>query len=218
MVQYINLLKSNSKGALHMIYVLIILLSYLLGSIPSGLIIGKLFYKKDIREYGSGNIGGTNSFRILGFRAGLAVTIADILKGTVATLLPVFFGVDTIHLLLVGFFAVIGHIFPIFAGFRGGKAVATSGGVLLAYVPLLFFLLVAVFFISLKLSKYVSLSSIITSIFAVIYTIIYALFIREPQDWPLVIAVFSLASFVIYRHKENIKRIKNKTEPKVTWL
>ncbi|PTY81108.1 glycerol-3-phosphate 1-O-acyltransferase PlsY, partial [Heyndrickxia sporothermodurans] len=118
-----------------MTYALIIILAYLLGSIPSGLIVGKLFYGIDIRQHGSGNLGATNSFRTLGVKAGTVVIVADILKGTLATLLPKFFGVDeSIHPLLIGLVAVIGHMFPIFAGFRGGKAVATSAGVLLAYV------------------------------------------------------------------------------------
>ena len=110
----------------------------MLGSIPSGLIVGKVFYKTDIRQHGSGNLGGTNTFRTLGVKAGLAVTLADILKGTLAASLPVIFGMDDINPLLAGVFAVIGHTYPIFAGFRGGKAVATSGGVLLFCAPLMF--------------------------------------------------------------------------------
>lgn len=199
-----------------MTYGLIIILAYLLGSIPSGLIVGKLFYGIDIRQHGSGNLGATNSFRTLGIKAGSVVIVADILKGTLATLLPKFFGVDeSIHPLLIGLVAVIGHMFPIFAGFRGGKAVATSAGVLLAYVPLLFLFLVIVFLISLKISKYVSLSSMIAGIFAIIYALIRTII---TGDWPLLVVVIALASFVIYRHRTNLSRIKNKTEPKVKWL
>jgi acyl phosphate:glycerol-3-phosphate acyltransferase len=193
-----------------MIYAIIILLAYLLGSIPSGLIIGKFFYGTDIREHGSGNLGGTNTFRTLGIKAGLIVTSMDILKGTLATILPLLFASD-MHMLLAGVFAVVGHMFPIFAGFRGGKAVATSAGVLLGYAPLLFILLIIVFFICLYLSKYVSLSSMLAGIFA----FIYALFTR---DIPLIIVVGLLTTFVIYRHRANIVRIKNGTEPKVKWL
>jgi len=199
-----------------MIYALILVLAYLLGSIPSGLIVGKLFYGIDIRQHGSGNLGGTNTFRTLGIKAGIAVTAADILKGTLATLLPIFFGVQAeFHPLLVGLFAVIGHMFPIFAGFRGGKAVATSGGIILAYSPLLFLLVVVVFLISLKVCKYVSLSSIIASIFAIIYAFIDMLI---NHDWPLFAVVFAFGFFVIYRHRANIKRIRQKTEPKVKWI
>jgi acyl phosphate:glycerol-3-phosphate acyltransferase len=190
--------------------ILVLLLAYLLGSIPSGLIIGKVFYKTDIREHGSGNLGGTNTFRTLGVKAGIAVTLADILKGTLAASLPVIFGLD-INPLLPGVFAVIGHTYPIFAGFRGGKAVATSGGVLLFCSPLMFLVVFLVFFASLYMTKYVSLSSMLAGICAVIYAAI-------DGDIPLLIAVTLLASFVIYRHRANIKRIMNKTEPKIKWL
>jgi len=193
-----------------MMAVIILLLSYLAGSIPSGLWIGKLFYGIDIREHGSGNLGATNTFRVLGKKAGIAVTAADILKGTAATFFPALFGVD-VHPLLAGVFAVLGHTFPVFAGFRGGKAVATSGGVLLGYDPILFIVLVAGFLITLKWSKYVSLSSMMAGLFGIIYSIIV-------RDWPLLLVVAGLELFVIYRHRENVKRIRDKTEPKVKWL
>ncbi|MCL6570710.1 MAG: glycerol-3-phosphate 1-O-acyltransferase PlsY [Bacillus sp. (in: Bacteria)] len=190
--------------------ILVLILAYLLGSIPSGLVIGKVFYKTDIRQHGSGNLGGTNTFRTLGVKAGLAVSLADILKGTLATSLPFLFHLE-INLLLAGVFAVIGHTYPVFAGFRGGKAVATSGGVLLFYAPLMFLTIFAIFFIGLYTTKYVSLSSMLAGICAVIYAIVV-------WDIPLLIAVTLLASFVIYRHRTNIKRIINKTEPKIKWL
>ncbi|WP_018663575.1 glycerol-3-phosphate 1-O-acyltransferase PlsY [Heyndrickxia acidiproducens] len=199
-----------------MYIVLVLILAYLIGSIPSGLIIGKLFYGIDIREQGSGNLGATNTFRVLGTKAGSVVMAADILKGTLATLLPAFFGLDhTLHPLLVGLVAVIGHIFPIFAKFRGGKAVATSAGVVLAYQWPLFILIIIVFLVTLKISKYVSLSSISAAIFAVLYTLVYMI---ATHDWPLFVIILALSSFVLYRHKANIKRIREKTEPKVTWL
>ncbi|MCM3691253.1 glycerol-3-phosphate 1-O-acyltransferase PlsY [Neobacillus niacini] len=191
--------------------ILVLIVAYLLGSIPSGLIIGKVFYKTDIREHGSGNLGGTNTFRTLGVKAGLAVTVADILKGTLAASLPVLVGLDDVNPLLAGVFAVIGHTYPVFAGFRGGKAVATSGGVLLFCAPLMFLTIFVVFFASLYITKYVSLSSMLAGICAVIYAAI-------DGDIPLLIAVTLLASFVIYRHRANIKRIMNKTEPKIKWL
>ncbi|AEP02340.1 MULTISPECIES: glycerol-3-phosphate 1-O-acyltransferase PlsY [Heyndrickxia] len=196
--------------------VLMILLAYLLGSIPTGLIVGKLFYGIDIREHGSGNLGATNTFRVLGFKAGSVVTVVDILKGTIATLLPHFFGLEhTVHPLLIGMIAVIGHMLPVFAKFKGGKAVATSAGVVLAYQWPLFVMVIIVFLITLKWSKYVSLSSIMAAVFGILYTLIYMI---ATHDWPLFVIVLALASFIIYRHKANIKRIKNKTEPKVKWL
>jgi glycerol-3-phosphate acyltransferase PlsY len=190
--------------------ILVLILAYLLGSIPSGLIVGKVFYKTDIRKHGSGNLGGTNTFRTLGVKAGLTVTIADILKGTLAASLPFLLHIH-IHPLLAGVFAVIGHTYPIFAGFRGGKAVATSAGVLLFYTPLMFVILIGVFFLSLYITKYVSLSSMLAGVIGVIYALII-------WDIPLIIVITLLASFVIYRHRANIKRIINKTEPKIKWL
>lgn len=191
---------------------LIIIVSYLLGSIPSGLIVGKAFYGIDIREHGSGNLGGTNTFRTLGKKAGMIVTAADILKGTLAASLPVMFGVDgQIDPLIAGMIAVVGHMYPVFAKFKGGKAVATSGGVLLACAPVMFLVMVVVFLLSLYITKFVSLSSIIASIVAVIYAVIA----KEPL---LIIVVSFLSLFVIYRHRANIKRIMNKTEPKIKWM
>jgi glycerol-3-phosphate acyltransferase PlsY len=191
-------------------YVVIVILAYLIGSIPSGLIIGKKFYGVDIRQHGSGNLGGTNTFRVLGVKAGLTVTTADILKGTLASALPFLFQSD-LNLFLAGFFAVIGHTYPIFANFKGGKAVATSAGVLLCYDPLMFVIVIAGFFVCLFITKYVSLSSMIGGVIAFIYSLIV-------QDTPLTIIVTILTAFVVYRHRANIKRIMNKTEPKVNLL
>lgn len=200
-----------------MIIAILIILAYLIGSIPSGLIIGKAFYKIDIREHGSGNLGGTNSFRVLGKKAGFVVTFSDILKGTLATCLPVLLGLFTdidvsVSPLIFGVVAVIGHMYPIFAGFKGGKAVATSAGILLGHEPLLFIIIIAVFFLALYLSKYVSLSSMIAGAAGLVYSIIL-------WDDKLLIAILVILTiFVVYRHRANIKRIINKTEPKITWL
>ncbi|MCY62884.1 glycerol-3-phosphate 1-O-acyltransferase PlsY [Listeria monocytogenes serotype 4c] len=193
--------------------ILLSLLAYVIGSIPSGLWIGKIFYKKDIRDFGSGNLGATNSFRVLGIKAGSIVTVMDILKGTVATLLPFFFQLNVDHhfWLLTGAFAIIGHSFPLFAGFRGGKAVATSAGVILAYTPLLFVAALVVFLVTLKLSKYVSLSSMIGALAALILSLFMG-------DWILIILVACIALFVIWRHRANITRIRNGEEPKIKWM
>ncbi|HAA5684715.1 TPA_asm: glycerol-3-phosphate 1-O-acyltransferase PlsY [Listeria monocytogenes] len=193
--------------------ILLSLLAYVIGSILSGLWIGKIFYKKDIRDFGSGNLGATNSFRVLGIKAGSIVTVMDILKGTVATLLPFFFQLNVDHhfWLLTGAFAIIGHSFPLFAGFRGGKAVATSAGVILAYAPLLFVAALVVFLVTLKLSKYVSLSSMIGALAALIISLFMG-------DWILIILVACIALFVIWRHRANITRIRNGEEPKIKWM
>ncbi|WP_077703810.1 glycerol-3-phosphate 1-O-acyltransferase PlsY [Virgibacillus dokdonensis] len=191
-------------------FILFAFIAYLLGSIPSALIVGKVGYNKDVRQHGSGNLGATNTFRVLGIKAGIIVTLADILKGTAATLIPLIFDAD-VHRLIIGLFAVIGHTYPIFAKMKGGKAVATSAGIILGINPLLFLLMISTFIISLYISKYVSLSSIITGVITVILSFVF-------QNTGLIIVTSLLTIFVIYRHRENLKRIKNKTEPKITWM
>lgn len=191
-------------------FIVFAIIAYLLGSTPSGIIVGKLGYNIDIREHGSGNLGATNTFRVLGVKAGIIVTLADILKGTIATVLPLFFDVD-IYRLAIGLFAVLGHTYPLFSKFKGGKAVATSGGIILGINPVLFIIMLASFLLTLYISKYVSLSSMVTGIVAVIVSIMF-------RDWGLVIITAVLTIFVFYRHRENIKRIKNKTEPKIKWM
>jgi|SRR5699024_131760 len=194
-----------------MYYVLFSIIAYLLGSIPFALVVGKVGYNIDIRNYGSGNLGATNTFRVLGLKAGLIVTISDILKGTVASLLPLIFQQTEIHILIIGLFAVLGHTYPIFARFKGGKAVATSAGVVLASSPLLFGILIGSFLLVLYISKYVSLASMVTGL----VTTIVCLFL---DDWLLFSVILILTIFVFYRHKDNIKRILNKTEPKIKWM
>ncbi|TMN23666.1 glycerol-3-phosphate 1-O-acyltransferase PlsY [Lentibacillus cibarius] len=193
-----------------MVFFIFAFIAYLLGSIPSGVIIGKLGYNIDIREYGSGNLGATNTFRILGVKAGITVTLVDILKGTTATVLPLLFDVEVFRL-AIGLFAVLGHTYPLFTKFKGGKAVATSGGIILGINPVLFAMIILSFFATLYLSKYVSLSSMITGIVAIIVSALF-------RETGLVIVTAILTILVFYRHRENIKRIKNRTEPKITWM
>lgn len=195
-------------------YIIFIIIAYLLGSIPSALIVGKVGFNIDVREHGSKNLGATNAFRVLGTKAGIIVTLADILKGTIATLIPLiasFYMDIDVSRLIIGIFAVLGHTYPLFARFKGGKAVATSGGIILGVNPLFFLAILLTFLLTLKLTKYVSLSSMITGVIATIISIFL-------NDILLFIMIFALTLFVIYRHKENIKRIKNNTEPKITWL
>ncbi|MCQ6267223.1 glycerol-3-phosphate 1-O-acyltransferase PlsY [Fictibacillus sp. WQ 8-8] len=189
---------------------LILVLSYIIGSVPFALIVGKWKYGIDIREHGSGNLGGTNTFRILGKKAGFIVTISDILKGTLAASLPLLLNTD-LHVLLAGIPAVIGHCYPLFARFKGGKAVATSAGILLFYAPLMFLLLIAVFFMVLYLTKYVSLSSLVACMAAVLYGIVV-------HDILLITVMSAFLLFLLYRHRTNIGRIIAKTEPKIKWL
>lgn len=198
---------------------LLIIIAYLLGSIPTGLWIGLYFYKINLREHGSGNTGTTNTFRILGVKAGLVTLFVDILKGTISTILPLLLGVHNISPILIGFFAVLGHTFPLFAQFKGGKAVATSAGVLLGFAPLFFLFLAVVFVLILYLFSMISLSSILTAVVAVIMVTFspYFGFLIPHSDLVFVLTVLMLASIIIYRHKDNIKRILAKKENLVPW-
>ena len=199
--------------------ILLLVLAYLLGSIPSGLWIGKIFFNINLREHGSGNTGTTNTFRILGTKAGLVVFAVDFLKGTLAVLLPTIFGVSGISPMVFGLLAVLGHTFPIFAGFKGGKAVATSAGVLIGFSPLFLFILAIYFFTSLYLTSMISFSSVTVAILASIGVLILPLtgWILPSYDLIFTIVVLALAALIIIRHKDNIKRILNKNENIVTW-
>ncbi|MBZ4298971.1 glycerol-3-phosphate 1-O-acyltransferase PlsY, partial [Streptococcus pneumoniae] len=151
-----------------MITIVLLILAYLLGSIPSGLWIGQVFFQINLREHGSGNTGTTNTFRILGKKAGMATFVIDFFKGTLATLLPIIFHLQGVSPLIFGLLAVIGHTFPIFAGFKGGKAVATSAGVIFGFAPIFCLYLAIIFFGALYLGSMISLSSVTASIAAVI--------------------------------------------------
>ncbi|MFK8249001.1 glycerol-3-phosphate 1-O-acyltransferase PlsY [Leuconostoc mesenteroides] len=184
--------------------ILMFILSYLIGSLVPGFWVGKIFYHKDIRDEGSGNIGTTNSFRVLGIRAGITVLALDMLKGTAAGLLPLLFH-SSINPMLVGIGAILGHTFSIWIGFKGGKAVATSAGVLLAYNPIFFIIIISIFVILLSISSMVSLSSMISFSCAALISLYY-------HDWILTIVATILTIFVFYRHRTNISRIRNGTE------
>ncbi|BAO06673.1 MULTISPECIES: glycerol-3-phosphate 1-O-acyltransferase PlsY [Enterococcus] len=198
--------------------ILLFIVAYLLGSIPSGVWVGKIFFKKDIREHGSGNMGTTNTFRVLGKTAGTVVLFMDILKGTLATALPVIFHVTSVNPLWFGVCAILGHTFPIFAKFKGGKAVATSAGMLLGFNPLFFLYSSAIFVISLYCTSMVSLTSMISAVLITLSTIflpyIAPAILPEPNLLLTLIAC-GVSAFIFYRHKDNIKRIKNKTESRI---
>ncbi|STO08020.1 MULTISPECIES: glycerol-3-phosphate 1-O-acyltransferase PlsY [Exiguobacterium] len=191
--------------------ILIVLISYLLGSIPFALLIGKVGYRVDVREHGSGNLGTTNTFRVLGKKAGTLVLLGDMGKGLVAALLPLLFGSE-MSLLLAGIPAIIGHSYPIFAKFKGGKSVATSAGVLLAAFPWFFVVVVGTFLVTLFISKMVSLSSMAAAAVGLVTVIIYGVLAR---DWLPLIVIVPLALFIIIKHRTNWQRIRSGTEPKV---
>lgn len=183
-------------------------MAYLLGSIPSGLWIGRKFFKIDIRQHGSGNLGATNSFRILGKKAGTIVLLMDLLKGSISVLLLQQMDLQGISPLIIALFAVIGHTYPLFANFKGGKAVATFAGVILAYQPVLFLIGLVIFIVSLAISKMVSFTSMLTISIGVLLSLYF-------QDMVLTTIALLADIFIIYRHRTNIQRIVNGTESKV---
>ena len=183
-------------------------MAYLLGSIPSGLWIGRKFFQIDIRQYGSGNLGATNSFRILGKKAGTIVLLMDLLKGSISVLLLKQMDLHGISPLIIALFAVIGHTYPLFANFKGGKAVATFAGVILAYQPVLFLIGLGIFILTLAISKMVSFTSMLTISIGVLLSLYF-------QDMVLTIIALVADIFIIYRHRTNIQRILNGTELKV---
>lgn len=197
-----------------LIIILLLIASYLLGAIPFGLWIGKIFFKKNLHDYGSGNTGTTNTFRILGVKAGIAVFIFDLLKGTLATLLPLIFHINGVSPLIFGLLAVIGHTLSIFDHFKGGKAVATSAGVVLGFSPFFLLYLLVIFILVLWLFSMISLSSVVAAIFALLGILIFPSFgfILTSYDLLFSIIIFVLAIIIIFRHKTNLKRIKNHCE------
>lgn len=202
-----------------MMIIVMLLLSYLIGAFPSGFVIGKLFFKKDIRQFGSGNTGATNSFRVLGRPAGFLVTFLDIFKGFITVFFPLWLPVHAdgpistffTYGLIVGLFAILGHVYPVYLKFQGGKAVATSAGVVLGVNPILLLILAIIFFIVLKIFKYVSLASIVAAICCVIGSLII-------QDYILLVVSFLVSIILIIRHRSNIARIFRGEEPKIKWM
>lgn len=204
-----------------MMTVLCIILGYLLGSIPFALVIGKLFYKTDIRQYGSGNLGGTNAGRVLGKKAGISVIVLDVLKVVLAAGLASL--VSEPAAIWTSLACCIGHCYPIFAHFKGGKAVTTMFGFLIStsififqefsyfLVPLFMFLII------LYLFKYVSLGSICASVCSSLY-ITSQLLSLDVNNLFIILASWLMTLLVIYRHSANIKRIQEGTENKVSWL
>lgn len=193
---------------------LLILIAYLLGSIQTGLWIGKVFFHTNLREHGSGNTGTTNTFRVLGKTAGTITFLVDMLKGTLAVLLPIWLGVTEVSPLIIGFFAIIGHVFPFFTGFKGGKAVATSAGVLLGFVPLYFVFLLLVFALTLYLTSMISFSSVTTAVVGLITLATFPAihFLLDSYDPIFSAVLIIIALVIIFRHTENIARIRNHRE------
>jgi glycerol-3-phosphate acyltransferase PlsY len=201
--------------------VTLIILAYLIGSIPTAVWVSKAFFDIDIREYGSGNAGATNTYRVLGKKWGTLVMIVDLLKGVVATslyiLIPHYLANElhrTNFMIGLGLSAVIGHIFPIWANFRGGKGVATLLGMALAIQPLVAICCVAVFILVLYLTRFVSLSSILSGV----AFMVFILFIFNEKETLYRIFAVLVALMIVLTHQKNITRILKGTESKVPIL
>jgi len=198
-------------------YIFFLVLAYLTGSFPSAVWFGKTFYNKDVREYGSGNAGATNTFRVLGVRAGIPVLLMDVFKGWLSVNYIIFLSngcnpfTDTVSAaqfeiqLAFGITAVVGHLFPIYTGFRGGKGIATLLGLLIGLNPLAALASILVFAVVFFVSKYVSLGSILASLaFPVV-----VFFILEDKDVNSSLEIFSIfvPFLTLITHQKNIERL-----------
>lgn len=199
------------------IIIALLVTAYLLGSIPSAVWWGKRYYGIDVREFGSGNAGATNTFRVLGKKAGIPVLFIDIVKGTSAVLLAflspfVFESNQFVNLQLgLGIAALVGHVFPIFAGFRGGKGVATILGIVICLTPITSLMVLGVFLIVLLATRYVSLSSMTAGLSFPFFLNI----VLKNQNQTLLIFSLFVAALLIVTHKKNIARLLKRQETKV---
>ena len=225
----------------------ILAVSYLIGSIPTSIMAGKMLKGIDVRDFGSRNAGGTNAFRVLGWKAGLTVTLIDIFKGVVAAVSVVAFfhnhpignfpDMNEVALrLLAGMSAVIGHVFTVFAGFKGGKGVSTAAGMLIGIAPVSMLIVVAIFLLTVYLSRYVSVASMLAAIaFPLIIAIRKYIFelgggldyyiglfgaplsIHDSHDNHLMIFGLVVALAIMFTHRANIRRLLSGTENRVTF-
>jgi glycerol-3-phosphate acyltransferase PlsY len=225
----------------------ILLVSYIIGSIPTSIMAGKMLKGIDIRSFGSGNAGGTNAFRVLGWKVGLTVTLIDIIKGVVAAVSVVAFfrshpigtfpDMNEVALrLLAGMSAVIGHVFTVFAGFKGGKGVSTAAGMLIGIAPVSMLIVVAIFLLTVYLSRYVSVASMLAAVaFPLIIAIRKYIFelgggldyyiklfgspvsFHDSLDYHLMIFGLIVALAILYTHRANIRRLLSGTENRLTF-
>jgi glycerol-3-phosphate acyltransferase PlsY len=192
-------------------FVAALLLAYVMGSIPFGVVVGKLFYHVDVREHGSGNVGTTNVFRVLGKKAGVVVLVCDMLKGFVPAFIAAQFLRETNPWLVIFIAAapVVGHMYSIFLKGRGGKGVATGAGVVLALVPLAFAVIAAVWVLLIIITRYVSLASLVATLLVPVF--VFAL--GDPL--PYKIAAVLVTVFIFWAHRGNISRLRHGTENRV---
>ncbi|MFA5971029.1 MAG: glycerol-3-phosphate 1-O-acyltransferase PlsY [Lentimicrobiaceae bacterium] len=195
--------------------------AYLMGSFSSAVWIGKWFYNTDVRAHGSGNAGATNTFRVLGTNAGIIVMVIDVVKAWGAVMLAHVFAGESLNAsqlidyqIIVGALAVLGHVFPVFTGFKGGKGVATLVGVIIAlYSPYIFFIILGWFALVFLLTRYVSLASVTSSI---LFPIL-AVFVFHEQNTYLIVLAVLIALFIPLTHHKNIKRLLRGEESKLSF-
>ena len=192
-------------------FVAALLLAYLMGSIPFGVVIGKLFYHVDVRQHGSGNVGTTNVFRVLGKKAGVAVLVCDMLKGFIPAFTAAYFLRETDPWLVIVIAAapVVGHMYSVFLKGSGGKGVATGAGVVLALVPLAFGIIAVVWVLLILVTRYVSLASLVATLLVPVF--VFAL--GDPL--PYLIASLLVTVGIFWAHRGNIRRLLNGTENRV---
>ncbi len=225
----------------------ILAVSYIIGSIPTSLVAGKMLKGIDIRNFGSGNAGGTNAFRVLGWKPGLIVTLIDIFKGVIAAVAVVAFfknhpigafpDMNEVAVrLLAGMSAVIGHVFTLFAGFKGGKGVSTAAGMLIGIAPVSMLMVVGIFLLTVYMSRHVSVASMLAAIacplIIAIRKYIFELgggldyyiglfgspvFFHDSLDYHLMIFGLIVALAIFYTHRANIRRLLSGTESRVTF-
>lgn len=195
-------------------------LAYLLGSVSTSVWIGRIFYGIDVREKGSGNAGATNTIRVLGLKAGIIVLLIDALKAWVAVQLATYFAAGNLtenqlinYKILLGAIAVVGHVFPLYTGFRGGKGVASLVGMVIALYPYAFLSILGWFAIVFIISRYVSLASVTSSVLFPVLVI----FVFREQSVSLIVLSILIAVFVPLTHKKNIKRLLKGEELKMTF-
>ncbi len=194
-------------------FIIFAVLAYLMGSLPNGVYIGKKVKGIDIRDYGSGNSGATNAYRVLGAKYGIMVLIADALKGYIPVMLAGVSGVQGLPLLLVGIIAIVGHSLSFFLNFKGGKGVATSLGVFLYLVPQVMLIIIATFIAIVYFTRYISLASIIGA--GLLPLLVVFMPLRDGIERPSMFMIsLILGLFVIYRHRSNIRRLLDGTENK----
>ena len=203
---------------------IVLILSYLLGSIPTALIAGKLLKKIDIREHGSGNAGATNVLRVLGWKAALIVLFIDMLKGYAAVnwivhLIPETYGIDTwaIYQILAGMAAICGHIWTIFAGFRGGKGVGTAAGIFLGLQPFPVLICLLVFVGVVFLTKYVSLGSMISAVLLPTILLFQYFYLNKSIPIAHIVIAILLAVLIVLTHWKNIQRLIAGNENKISF-